>query len=369
MERKLMARGLGGALALALVGGWTSGLSAAVPVTSSGTPTSSGSPAPAAKPMSEVVPDSALSTVRWSNGRSLSLESMRGKTVILMGFVTWCPICNGWSPEMLAGVKKESADKPVIVLTIATDVDVHAAQDYMLKHQFSGQNIGYGSDPNFNKTFGLNDKDLWTFAWIGPDGKIKRTGQAGGFYPGPNNTKTFVLPSELSKERDLGKFDFITAGMDDTVKGLLWPMELGDLSKLPLLAQPKNLRGFTADDQKMLAEVGTKFLDEQLARVKELIAGGVAEKIDGYEKASHLAPAFRGTAQGKELGKIVADLNADKTFKKELGAWTAYNKGLAMAGGDDVKLAKQMRGIATRFPDTYYGEKAKEAADTKPLTK
>jgi len=373
MERKLrltvvrVARSL--VLPLVLIGGSTSVLQAASNSTSSSATPPAAAPVSSSGPNVDAVPSSALSNVRWSAGRGVPLESLRGKTVIVMGFVTWCPICNGWAPEMLAGIKKEIADKPVIVLAIATDVDARTAQDFMLKKQFSGPNIGYGADPNLNKTFKLDEKNLWTFAWIGPDGRIKQTGAAGSFYPGPNNSKTFVLPKDLASERDLGQFAFITPGMSDTVKSLLWTMELGDLSKLPQLAQPKSLRGFSAADQTTLQGVGTKFLDSQLARVKELIAGGVPDKIEGYEKASQIAPSFRATAQGKELGRIVADLNADKTFKKELGAWTAYNKGIALAGGDDVKLTKQMRGIGTRFPDTYYGQQAKQAADAKPASK
>ena len=42
----------------------------------------------------------SLGAVQWK-GPTPSLESMRGKTVVLLIYATWCPKCNAWSGDFL----------------------------------------------------------------------------------------------------------------------------------------------------------------------------------------------------------------------------------------------------------------------------
>ncbi len=88
-----------------------------------------------------------FSSVQWS-GREATSEALQGKSVLVLGFVTWCPICNGWSPQLLEQIKTASVGKPVIVLAIATDVDASRAKAYMQQRGFAAPNILYGSDPH-----------------------------------------------------------------------------------------------------------------------------------------------------------------------------------------------------------------------------
>ena len=43
--------------------------------------------------------DSALDGVAWI-GPGVSLPDLRGKTVVVLTYVTWCPKCNVWAPDL-----------------------------------------------------------------------------------------------------------------------------------------------------------------------------------------------------------------------------------------------------------------------------
>jgi thiol-disulfide isomerase/thioredoxin len=310
-----------------------------------------------------VVRADSFSSIRWA-GPGASSDALKGKTVVMVSFVTWCPICNGWSPEMLAQIKKATEDKPVVVLAIATDVDAAAGKTYMLQHKFVGSNILYGADANVAKEYGVDAKNLWNYVWFDPTGKVTKKGAAGVAYGGANNTKTYVVPQEVNSAKNLGKLEFVSSTMSPDAKQYAWAIELGDYSLLTQISSPKVQRLFNKDDRDALVGMQSRFLAERLASAKENSMGDIPQKIDAFETATQLATHFRATAQAKEAVKIAAALNADPEFRKELTAKTQYNLALNKAGGDDAKLAKLLRAVSVRFTGTYYGDQAKKDSDT-----
>src|SRR5262245_32640399 len=62
----------------------------------------------------------SLGPVTWA-GQGTTFDSLKGKTVLVLTYVTWCPKCNAWSGEVVSGLNKAIADKPVVVLAISTD--------------------------------------------------------------------------------------------------------------------------------------------------------------------------------------------------------------------------------------------------------
>ena len=294
--------------------------------------------------------------------------SLAGKTTIIMSFVTWCPKCNTWAPEMLSQLKAAIADKSVVVIAVGTDVNAAQARDFIVKKGLVAPNVLYGANPKMNEQMGMNAANLWNYVWITPEGQIKTKGAAGTMYAG-GQKQTFVLPQQLTAAKDLGKLEFVTALMSPTVKGLAWSMELGNLALLVRASQPRNLRGLAKEDQESLEGLVTHFLDGQLASAKQLLAGDSLQKIDGFDKAGQLSRYFRATAQGKQASKLVLDLDADAAFKKEVAARNLYQRDLARAGGDDVRLVKSLHLVALRFPGTYYGGLAKQKIDEAKATK
>src|SRR5437588_3130075 len=65
-------------------------------------------PARAAAPAVGVAaPDFSLAT---TDGRSLSLSSLRGHVVVLNFFATWCPPCRAETPDLVAAARKYGQD-------------------------------------------------------------------------------------------------------------------------------------------------------------------------------------------------------------------------------------------------------------------
>jgi len=304
----------------------------------------------------------SFGSIQWA-GMGTTSEALKGKSVVMVSFVTWCPICNTWSPDMLSQLKKATEDKPVIVLAVATDVGPAEAKDYMLKHNFSGSNILYGADANVAKEFGVEAKNLWNYVWFDSTGKLKTKGAAGTYFAGAKDTKDFVLPKQINQEKDLGTLDFVASGQSAKVKEFAWAVELGNLTLLTQISSPTLQRSFAKEDRQSLVEMQTKFLDTRLASVKELSTGDVPQKIEAYETATMLGSHFRTTTQGKEAIKIASTLNGDPKFRKEMTAEKQYNSAQSKAAGDDAKLAKLLRAVSVHFADTYYGEQAKREAE------
>ncbi len=61
-----------------------------------------------------------------------SLESLRGKVVILKLWATWCVICREEAPYFLTFSKK--LDDSVAVVSVSVDKDLNSAKEYLLDH-------------------------------------------------------------------------------------------------------------------------------------------------------------------------------------------------------------------------------------------
>ena len=62
----------------------------------------------------------SLDGVTWAD-QSVTFDGLRGKTVVVLVYATWCPQCNSWSGEFLSQLKTAIQDKPVVVLAIYAD--------------------------------------------------------------------------------------------------------------------------------------------------------------------------------------------------------------------------------------------------------
>ncbi len=126
----------------------------------------------------------ALEGVRWV-GPAVTLEALRGKTVVLMDYATWCPKCNKWSGNVCKQLKEFITDKPVVVLAINNDETPANVRPYLEARNFFAPNIIHGYDANVAKRNGL--PDLWGYMLLDPTGKIVEKGNVGAFYPDNSN--------------------------------------------------------------------------------------------------------------------------------------------------------------------------------------
>ena len=99
----------------------------------------------------------SLGPVAWA-GQGTTFESLQGKTVLVLTYVTWCPKCNAWSGDVVRGLNKAIADKPVVVLAISTDTPPAKAQLYMEERKFVGPQILHGYDPTIANRLGFSNE-------------------------------------------------------------------------------------------------------------------------------------------------------------------------------------------------------------------
>jgi peroxiredoxin len=298
----------------------------------------------------------SLGGVSW-DGAGASLDDLKGKTVVVLTYVTWCPICNGWAPEMLSQVQEATKDKPVIVLAVSTDTPPAKAKEYMENKGFTGPNILHGYEPKLAKSFGF-DNEFFNYAIVGPQGNLVASGNAGSFFPAGGG-KSFVVAKEFEKIKDFGKFRFVDTSMSAGLQEMLWPMELGYIAEVQrtLKRAEKSLK--PADREKLKVSM-EQFLDDELKSAQDLADGNAAQKIDALDKASFLSANFKSAAQGKEAKKVLAELTKDKSLKKEIGAKKLYDKSMQVPDPD--LRAVMLEKAARQFPDTHYGELADKAA-------
>lgn len=62
-------------------------------------------------------------SLKWNTGSEApSLDALEGKSVLVLFYQSWCPICNKWSGELFSQLTKQYGDDPKVVLVaIKTD--------------------------------------------------------------------------------------------------------------------------------------------------------------------------------------------------------------------------------------------------------
>ena len=291
--------------------------------------------------------DRVLDGVRWV-GPAVTLEALRGKTVVVLDYATWCPKCNAWSGEVCKQIKEAIQDKPVVVLAINNDETPGNVRPYLETREFFAPNIIHGYDPKIAKRNGL--PDLWGYMIIDPQGKITEKGQVGTYFGG-GDTKVYVLTKKLQEKSGLGEFVVIDAKMPDTVKKALWPMELG-------LATGADLRKFSGDQKQQVDAALARYGDKELKSIRTLTKGEADEKLTAYDRATALGLQLKGTDSAKEAKKVLLALEADATFKRELLAKKAYERCVKMPS-TSISRATALKVLIKRFDGTHYAEKAK----------
>ncbi|MBS0202132.1 MAG: redoxin family protein [Planctomycetes bacterium] len=303
-------------------------------------------------------PPPTLDSVAWA-GQGTNFAALKGKTVVVLTYVTWCPKCNAWSGDAVRGLSKAIADKPVVVLAISTDTPPAKAVAYMEERKFVGPNILHGYDRSIAKRLGFSN-EFFNYAIIGPDSSVIAAGNAGSYRDGDGG-KSFVMASEIADRSDLGKFRFLTDDMSATLKELIFPMELG---KFPSAADTARLkRGLKADDRQAFDQMINKFLDDQLESATSQSEGEVPEKLAAFETATFLASTFKATDQGKKAKKLLTDLGRNKDLKNELAAKKLYDDVLKLAGGEMSRQATMLRTVTKKFPGTHYAAIANDLAE------
>lgn len=78
----------------------------------------------------------AWSDVALVDGRVLRAADLRGKTVIVEFWATWCPFCAAQNPHMQK-LHAQHGGKGLVVLTFSIDKDAAAVRKYMTERNYT----------------------------------------------------------------------------------------------------------------------------------------------------------------------------------------------------------------------------------------
>jgi len=107
--------------------------------------------------------------------RSVSLSGLRGKTVVLNFWATWCPPCIEEMPSLMA-MQRQLRDKGVVVLAVSTDEDADAYRNFLTKYNIDlltvrdprqASNTLYGTF-KFPETYVIDSEGVMRRKFIGP---------------------------------------------------------------------------------------------------------------------------------------------------------------------------------------------------------
>src|SRR5208337_3788994 len=88
----------------------------------------------------------SLEGVTWA-GPGVTLSDLRGKSVVILVYVTEYQADVDWPTQFLAQLKLAAQNKPVVILAINADKKADLDLAYMNARQFNGPNIVHGRDP------------------------------------------------------------------------------------------------------------------------------------------------------------------------------------------------------------------------------
>jgi len=148
------------------------------------------------------------------------MNGMRGKSVVVVFFQSWCGICNRWSPDFFRQVgEKYKNDPKVVLVALKTDgSDVKDAVGY-LKSRTDLEHWLVGTDKNasYYRQVTGNDK-LYKYVWVDPKGEVSEV-LATEQYFGEKNAKQFVLANDkMVKDLHKGASTLIAENSELRVK-------------------------------------------------------------------------------------------------------------------------------------------------------
>ena len=95
-------------------------------------------------------------TLKTPDGKQVSLDSFRGKPLLIDFWATWCKPCVKSMPE-LANLYQQTKDKGLVLLTIDKDEDAKDATDFLAKNHYAWANFHDEGDASkaFGEHFGI----------------------------------------------------------------------------------------------------------------------------------------------------------------------------------------------------------------------
>lgn len=308
-------------------------------------------------------------SISWSTGKEApSLNGMRGKSVVIVFFQSWCGICNGWSPDFFRQVgEKYKNDAKVVLVALKTDGgDVKGATDY-LKSRTDLGNWLVGSDKNasYYRQVTGNDK-LYKYVWVNPKGEVSEVLDAGQ-YLGGKNAKQFVLATDQTR-KNLHKGATTLIAEDSALR--VNCKEAVRLAEAGMFLSALKAVGTQASDPKLKNDVAEfrKVISARLQETVETSAEILADENNVNRYSSYLSlvkikDSYGKSAPALAARKIISQHANSDWIEDEEDALKDYQSIMRRAKRADdprsrERISKSLKRLADEFPATMYGRMA-----------
>lgn len=317
------------------------------------------------QPYARMAPEFGPSLTWDTDGEKPSLTAMRGKSVIIIFFQSWCGICNGWSGRVFDQINKNLKEEPsTVLIAIKTDGGSMAEAKSYLGERMDHRNWLVALDEGaayYRQATGKTS--LYRYMWVKPDGEIQMIESASMGYAAPGG-KAYVLGTKKRK-KELKKGTETVFKSHGEVSGALQPAlkkaEQGlFLSALKLAAKSNADK---AELQTFRATLAGK-VEEMVAHHGQVLADDIsAARYLSYLALENLAEGFGNSSPGKSARKFVSAQARKPWLKDEQDAQKDYlsiQKKAARADDERsrARITRALTKLSEEYPSTYYGQLA-----------
>lgn len=298
---------------------------------------------------------------------------MAGKSILVIFFQDWCPICNGWSRELFRQITEAYGDDPrVALVAVKTDGgSLNNAVDY-LKERTDVSKWLVALDENsiyYNQAVGLDE--LYRYIWINPAGIIAESDKAGRSVAGSEPKIVWLAAPNNQKKMQEGAAPLIadSTSFADELQPAIWFAEhglfLSALKEAATLSSKPELK----DDLTKLRAVIAEHLDSTITQLTSAVEDATNEyRYLDYLSLCKIAKDFEKAPQGVAAKNATTKVVNEAWLQEEEKAFGEYKSIMRRAGrADDERAQKRVKGalekLAEKYPNTTYGRIAASSAD------
>ena len=330
----------------------------------------------AVSPLQAAVPPPFSSSITWDRGQEgTRLEAMQGKSVLVLFFQSWCPICNGWSGAMMKQLEETYGNDPAMVL-VALKTDGGSMKDAMtyLGTRTNPEKwlVGLDEGAVYHRQVTGGDA-LYDYLWVKPDGSVGGIDKVGTTVNKPGPKQYWITRDAQQK--------LFRSGAGPLIK---WEGEVPpDLQPAWRLAERGNFARAISESAKLKSrpdlsvQVGN--FQKQIGDVLKLRLDKLSTALDDaanerryfdYLALRDMEKDFSGMPFSRTAQQVADKHKSAPWLAPEEKAKQGYESIMRKAGRaedekDEARIKEALKNHSEEFPDTVYGRIAASAATAK----
>jgi hypothetical protein len=289
-----------------------------------------------------------LASLRFSDGKSRTLDDFQKQSVLVMYFCGHCPNAAAYLGKQTKELYDfiESHKVPVTLVLATPDIPPPGVIALNKDRGYHMDNALWASDPLNHENISLNN--VYQQYFYAGDHRIEQSISW--------QTPDQIIESAFSSSK-AGEFRYTVDGLSDaTAKDVWWQVERQRPGAVrTLVASAKGKSPAQLELQKVLGVVKASFNQRETDLVAAPITMATYESLEALLAEAQGLELKDASGRYKELGKA-------KELKGEFDARNAFQQCQAMAASpkpDNQAAAKAgFAQIAKKYPDTLYGQRA-----------